>query len=154
MISALKTTLCHLNLKILRPKVMKNIKNLSKMFHEFRPRILVTLQQVIMISINVENITLFGQELRNNYPEGLGRRYIISQVRFTSNLSIEKSSTESILKYFIWNCLVSQAHFYLFQRNGCLFRTFCQSTFKNFGHLLLNNILSCTHPHGFQHDMV
>ncbi len=37
MISASKTTFSHYNLKILRPKVMKNIKNLRKKFCEFRP---------------------------------------------------------------------------------------------------------------------
>jgi len=38
MISASKTTFIHYNLKILRPKVTKNIKNLRKKFCEFRPR--------------------------------------------------------------------------------------------------------------------
>jgi len=38
MISASKTTFSHYNLKILRPKVTKNIKNLHKKFCEFRPR--------------------------------------------------------------------------------------------------------------------
>jgi len=37
MISASKTTPSQLNLKILRPKVTKNIKNLRKKFCEFRP---------------------------------------------------------------------------------------------------------------------
>jgi len=37
MISASKTTFSHSNLKILRPKVTKNIKNLRKKFCEFRP---------------------------------------------------------------------------------------------------------------------
>ena len=38
MISASKTTFRVNNLKILRPKVTKNIKNLSKKFCEFPPR--------------------------------------------------------------------------------------------------------------------
>ncbi len=37
MISASKTTQSHYNLKILRPKVKKNIKNLHKKFCEFPP---------------------------------------------------------------------------------------------------------------------
>jgi len=37
LISALKTTYSHYNLKILRPKVKKNIKNLRKKFCEFPP---------------------------------------------------------------------------------------------------------------------
>ncbi len=37
MISASKTTFSHFNLKILRPKVTKNIMNLRKKFCEFRP---------------------------------------------------------------------------------------------------------------------
>jgi hypothetical protein len=37
MISASKTTFSHYNLKILRPKVTKNIKNLRKKFREFPP---------------------------------------------------------------------------------------------------------------------
>jgi len=37
MISAANTTFSHFNLKILRPKVMKNIKNLHKKLFEFRP---------------------------------------------------------------------------------------------------------------------
>jgi len=37
MISASKTTYSHYNLKILRPKVKKNIKNLRKKFCEFPP---------------------------------------------------------------------------------------------------------------------
>jgi len=37
MISTSKTTSSHYNLKILRPKVTKNIKNLHKKFCEFRP---------------------------------------------------------------------------------------------------------------------
>ncbi len=45
MISASKTTFSHFNLKILRPKVMKNIKNLRKKFCEFRPRTFVCLSQ-------------------------------------------------------------------------------------------------------------
>ncbi len=36
MISASKTTFSHFNLKILRPKVMKNIKNLREKFCELR----------------------------------------------------------------------------------------------------------------------
>jgi len=40
MISASKTTYSHYNLKILRPKVKKNIKNLHKKFCEFPPRYL------------------------------------------------------------------------------------------------------------------
>jgi len=40
LISASKTTLSHYNLKILRPKVTKNIKNLYKKFCECPPRIL------------------------------------------------------------------------------------------------------------------
>ncbi len=39
MISASKTTFSHYNLKILRPEVTKNIKNLHKKFCEFRPRL-------------------------------------------------------------------------------------------------------------------
>jgi hypothetical protein len=38
MISGSKTTFSHCNLKILRPKVTKNIKNLRKKFCEFPPR--------------------------------------------------------------------------------------------------------------------
>ncbi len=38
MISALKTTFIQYNLKILRPKVTKNMKNLHKKFCEFPPR--------------------------------------------------------------------------------------------------------------------
>jgi len=37
MISASKTTFSHYNLKIFRPEVTKNIKNLRKKFCEFRP---------------------------------------------------------------------------------------------------------------------
>jgi len=37
MISASKSTLSHYNLKILRPEVTKNIKNVRKKFCEFRP---------------------------------------------------------------------------------------------------------------------
>ncbi len=40
MISASKTTFSHFNLKILRPKVTKNIKNLLKKSCEFPPRLL------------------------------------------------------------------------------------------------------------------
>jgi len=36
MISASKATFSHYNLKILRPEVTKNIKNLCKKFCEFR----------------------------------------------------------------------------------------------------------------------
>jgi len=38
LISASKTTFSHYNLKILRPEVTKNVKNLLKKFCEFRPR--------------------------------------------------------------------------------------------------------------------
>jgi len=38
MISASKTTFSHYNLKILRPKVTKNVKDLLKKFCEFPPR--------------------------------------------------------------------------------------------------------------------
>jgi hypothetical protein len=41
MIFASKNTLSLNNLKILRPKVMKNIKNLRKRFCEFPPRFLI-----------------------------------------------------------------------------------------------------------------
>ncbi len=44
MISASKTTFSHFNLKILRPKVTKNIKNLHKKFCEFSPINLKRLQ--------------------------------------------------------------------------------------------------------------
>jgi len=37
MISASKATFSHYNLKILRPQVTKNIKNLHKKFCEFPP---------------------------------------------------------------------------------------------------------------------
>jgi len=38
LISASKTTFCHCNLKILRPKVRKNLTNLLKKLCEFPPR--------------------------------------------------------------------------------------------------------------------
>jgi len=37
MISVSKTTFCHYNLKILRPEVTKNIKNLHEKFCNFDP---------------------------------------------------------------------------------------------------------------------
>ncbi len=37
MIFASKTTFSHYNIKILRPEVTKNIKNVRKKFCEFRP---------------------------------------------------------------------------------------------------------------------
>jgi hypothetical protein len=40
MISASKTTFSHYNLKILRPKVTKNIKNLLKKFCKFQSRLI------------------------------------------------------------------------------------------------------------------
>jgi len=41
MISAAKSTLSLKNIKILRPKVTKNLTNLPKRFCEFRPRLIV-----------------------------------------------------------------------------------------------------------------
>jgi len=46
MISASKTTYTHYNLKILRPKVTKNIKNLRKKFCKFPPRVYLTWEKV------------------------------------------------------------------------------------------------------------
>jgi len=43
MISASKTTFSPNNLKILRPKVAKNLTNLLKMFGEFPPRCIMDL---------------------------------------------------------------------------------------------------------------
>jgi len=49
MISASKTTYSHYNIKILRPKNTKNIKNLPKNFCEFPPRSLKTQMKLIVM---------------------------------------------------------------------------------------------------------
>jgi len=60
MISAPKTTYSHYNLKILRPKVTKNIKNLCKKFCVFLPRVLVLFQNcrlcwVVLVELSLLN---------------------------------------------------------------------------------------------------
>ncbi len=55
MISASKTTYIHYNLKILRPKVTKNIKNLRRKFCEFPPRVLLYLHKVFFQFLNQSN---------------------------------------------------------------------------------------------------
>jgi len=59
MIAASKITLSHYNLKILRPKVTKNLTNLPKKFCEFRPLFLTTLCNHGLI----ETVFLFDREL-------------------------------------------------------------------------------------------
>ena len=54
-----KTTYSHYKLKILRPKVMKNIKNLRKKFYEFPPwTIIIKVTKQIICRRNVP--TLMG----------------------------------------------------------------------------------------------
>jgi len=52
MISASKTTFSHYNLKILRPKVTKNVKNFRKKLFEFRPWELVEVRNTIFSAQN------------------------------------------------------------------------------------------------------
>ncbi len=58
MISASKTTLSHYNLKILRPKVTKNLTNLPKKFCDFPPSCIRLLFDV-MKSNSIELLYLF-----------------------------------------------------------------------------------------------
>ncbi len=63
MIFASKSTLSLSNLKILRPKVTKNLMNLCKMFCEFPPRVDDMLSHAILAE-NIE-ITLVLGEVNN-----------------------------------------------------------------------------------------
>jgi len=63
MTSASKTTFSHYNLKILRPKVTKIIKNLHKKFCEFRPR---RHQEAIV----QKNYSLRKDKCSLNFPDG------------------------------------------------------------------------------------
>jgi len=60
--SASETTFSHFNLKILMPKVMKNITNLRKKFCEFPPR----LQSWALVVSNREVVDKFAHKCWRN----------------------------------------------------------------------------------------
>jgi len=76
MISASITTYSHYNLKILRPKVTKNIKNLSKKFCEFPPRSLrtININECFYIVDTYRKQIVF--EIKYFNPIGLSKAFI------------------------------------------------------------------------------
>ncbi len=73
MISASKTTYSHYNLKILRPKVTKNIKNLRKKFCEFRPCLIA--DYILVYSLNYKHLWRIFMQAKNKLDIVLVKTY-------------------------------------------------------------------------------
>jgi len=91
MISASKTTYSHYKLKILTPKVMKNIKNFRKKFCEFPPRFLCFFK-------------VKSHEVRTNSLSLESQSKALKTFIFKSNLSRmegESEKCQKIVRYYL-----------------------------------------------------
>jgi hypothetical protein len=131
MINDLRTTFSHNNLKILRPKVTKNLTNLLKKFCEFRPlslilvkttniqtennegRLYICKQQSLQKILHylIQACTTYGPRAKCG-PRKLLIWPAILQILFILPLSLIKTPFECVKTYKIWPLDMSKKIFW------------------------------------------